>query len=119
MQSHSPFCLFLVLSSEPDDEMTGLASSSEKCGARSSHRLPVKDWKASPRGSPKLWRKTKRDNGYVKVWYVMDSVEIHFIVFSRDSFTSRFFVNRNISNNAKATLHPFSLFLYSSSSVPY
>uniref|UniRef100_H3CGX9 Enhancer of mRNA-decapping protein 4 n=1 Tax=Tetraodon nigroviridis TaxID=99883 RepID=H3CGX9_TETNG len=49
--------------SEPDDEMTGLASSSEKCGARSSHRLPVKDWKASPRGSPKLWRKSKRDNG--------------------------------------------------------
>eukprot|EP00066_Takifugu_rubripes_P027975 XP_011617241.1 PREDICTED: enhancer of mRNA-decapping protein 4 isoform X1 [Takifugu rubripes] len=50
--------------SEPDDETKGLASSSENCGgARSSHRLPVKDWKSSPRGSPKLWRKTKRDNG--------------------------------------------------------
>uniref|UniRef100_H3C9L9 Enhancer of mRNA-decapping protein 4 n=1 Tax=Tetraodon nigroviridis TaxID=99883 RepID=H3C9L9_TETNG len=59
--------------SEPDDEMTGLASSSEKCGARSSHRLPVKDWKASPRGSPKLWRKSKRDNGYL----VMDDSNFH------------------------------------------
>lgn len=98
------FSLFLVLSSEPDDEMTGLASSSEKCGARSSHRLPVKDWKASPRGSPKLWRKSKRDNGYVKVYklrYVlMFSVQIYVQVASL------------ILNNARATSQLLSLFLY-------
>ncbi|KAG7275300.1 hypothetical protein CRUP_018274 [Coryphaenoides rupestris] len=46
-----------------DDEVASLASSSGNCGARSSHRLPVKEWKTSPRGSPKLKRKTKKDEG--------------------------------------------------------
>uniref|UniRef100_A0A4W6DZR2 Enhancer of mRNA-decapping protein 4 n=1 Tax=Lates calcarifer TaxID=8187 RepID=A0A4W6DZR2_LATCA len=40
--------------SDPDDEVASLASSSGNCGSRSSHRLPVKDWKTSPRGSPKM-----------------------------------------------------------------
>lgn len=83
----TPSSLFPLLSSEPDDEMSALASSSEKCGSRSSHRLPVKDWKASPRGSPKLWRKSKRDNGYVggcAGWG--DPVQMRFAVFRRDSF---------------------------------
>uniref|UniRef100_A0A671VES5 Enhancer of mRNA-decapping protein 4 n=1 Tax=Sparus aurata TaxID=8175 RepID=A0A671VES5_SPAAU len=48
--------------SDPDDEVASLASSSGNCGARSSHRLPVKDWKTSPRGSPKPKRKTKKDD---------------------------------------------------------
>ncbi|CAB1323235.1 unnamed protein product, partial [Coregonus sp. 'balchen'] len=30
---------------------------------RSSQRLPVKEWKSSPRGSPKLKRKSKKDDG--------------------------------------------------------
>uniref|UniRef100_A0A671V8K9 Enhancer of mRNA-decapping protein 4 n=1 Tax=Sparus aurata TaxID=8175 RepID=A0A671V8K9_SPAAU len=51
--------------SDPDDEVASLASSSGNCGARSSHRLPVKDWKTSPRGSPKPKRKTKKDDRYV------------------------------------------------------
>ncbi|XP_041964644.1 enhancer of mRNA-decapping protein 4 isoform X5 [Alosa sapidissima] len=46
-----------------DDEVASLASSSGNCGSRSSHRLPVKDWKTSPRGSPKLKRKSKKDDG--------------------------------------------------------
>uniref|UniRef100_A0A671VER9 Enhancer of mRNA-decapping protein 4 n=1 Tax=Sparus aurata TaxID=8175 RepID=A0A671VER9_SPAAU len=50
---------------DPDDEVASLASSSGNCGARSSHRLPVKDWKTSPRGSPKPKRKTKKDDRYV------------------------------------------------------
>uniref|UniRef100_A0A8C4E201 Enhancer of mRNA-decapping protein 4 n=1 Tax=Dicentrarchus labrax TaxID=13489 RepID=A0A8C4E201_DICLA len=49
--------------SDPDDEVASLASSSGNCGSRSSHRL-VKDWKTSPRGSPKLKRKTKKDDRY-------------------------------------------------------
>uniref|UniRef100_A0A3Q2QAW7 Enhancer of mRNA decapping 4 n=1 Tax=Fundulus heteroclitus TaxID=8078 RepID=A0A3Q2QAW7_FUNHE len=51
--------------SDPDDEIASLASSSGNCGSRSSHRMAVKDWKTSPRGSPKLKRKTKKDDGYV------------------------------------------------------
>uniref|UniRef100_A0A8C4E3Z3 Enhancer of mRNA-decapping protein 4 n=1 Tax=Dicentrarchus labrax TaxID=13489 RepID=A0A8C4E3Z3_DICLA len=54
---------FCVLPSDPDDEVASLASSSGNCGSRSSHRL-VKDWKTSPRGSPKLKRKTKKDDRY-------------------------------------------------------
>uniref|UniRef100_A0A8D0DF93 Enhancer of mRNA-decapping protein 4 n=1 Tax=Sander lucioperca TaxID=283035 RepID=A0A8D0DF93_SANLU len=50
--------------SDPDDEVASLASSSGKSGSRSSHRLPVKDWKTSPRGSPKVKRKTKKDDRY-------------------------------------------------------
>ncbi|CAJ1057517.1 enhancer of mRNA-decapping protein 4 isoform X3 [Xyrichtys novacula] len=48
--------------SDPDEEVASLASSSGNCGSRSSHRVPVKDWKTSPRGSPKLKRKTKKDD---------------------------------------------------------
>uniref|UniRef100_A0A7N8YMQ6 Enhancer of mRNA-decapping protein 4 n=1 Tax=Mastacembelus armatus TaxID=205130 RepID=A0A7N8YMQ6_9TELE len=51
--------------SDPDDEVASLASSSGNCGSRSSHRLPVKDWKTSPRSSPKLKRKTKKDDRYL------------------------------------------------------
>ncbi|XP_051953826.1 enhancer of mRNA-decapping protein 4-like [Xyrauchen texanus] len=47
--------------SDHDDEVASLASSSGNCGPRSSHRLPVKDWKTSPRSSPKLKRKSKKD----------------------------------------------------------
>uniref|UniRef100_A0A673A3V8 Enhancer of mRNA-decapping protein 4 n=1 Tax=Sphaeramia orbicularis TaxID=375764 RepID=A0A673A3V8_9TELE len=49
--------------SDPDDEVASLASSSGNCGSRSSHRIPVKEWKTSPRGSPKLKRKSKKDDG--------------------------------------------------------
>ncbi|XP_014004556.1 enhancer of mRNA-decapping protein 4 isoform X1 [Salmo salar] len=49
--------------SDHDDEVASLASSSGNCGARSSQRLPVKEWKSSPRGSPKLKRKSKKDDG--------------------------------------------------------
>ncbi|XP_012687843.2 enhancer of mRNA-decapping protein 4 isoform X2 [Clupea harengus] len=52
-----------VVRSDHDDEVASLASSSGNCGSRSSHRLPVKDWKSSPRGSPKLKRKSKKDDG--------------------------------------------------------
>lgn len=48
--------------SDPDDEVASLASSSGNCGSRSSHRMPVKDWKNSPRGSPKLKRKLNKDD---------------------------------------------------------
>uniref|UniRef100_A0A8B9LNV3 Enhancer of mRNA-decapping protein 4 n=1 Tax=Astyanax mexicanus TaxID=7994 RepID=A0A8B9LNV3_ASTMX len=49
--------------SDHDDEVASLASSSGNCGSRASHRLPVKDWKTSPRGSPKLKRKNKKEDG--------------------------------------------------------
>ncbi|XP_041852638.1 enhancer of mRNA-decapping protein 4 isoform X3 [Melanotaenia boesemani] len=49
--------------SDPDDEVASLASSSGNCGSRSSHRIPVKDWKMSPRGSPKVKRKIRKDDG--------------------------------------------------------
>ncbi|XP_061677933.1 enhancer of mRNA-decapping protein 4 isoform X2 [Syngnathoides biaculeatus] len=49
-----------VEQSEPEDEETGSISSAN-CGTRPSHRLPVKDWKTSPRCSPKLKRETKKD----------------------------------------------------------
>uniref|UniRef100_A0AAX7TZX4 Enhancer of mRNA-decapping protein 4 n=1 Tax=Astatotilapia calliptera TaxID=8154 RepID=A0AAX7TZX4_ASTCA len=51
--------------SDPDDEVASLASSSGNCGSRSSHRLPVNDWKTSPRGSPKPKRKIKKDDRFV------------------------------------------------------
>ncbi|XP_061628678.1 enhancer of mRNA-decapping protein 4 isoform X3 [Phyllopteryx taeniolatus] len=47
--------------SDPEDEVAGSTSSSANCGTRPTHRLPVKDWKTSPRCSPKLKRKTKKD----------------------------------------------------------
>ncbi|KAM3609289.1 uncharacterized protein V6R79_012488 [Siganus canaliculatus] len=59
--------------SDPDDEVASLASSSGNCGPRSAHRLPVKDWKTSPRGSPKLKKKTKKDNGESSQSRQMDS----------------------------------------------
>ncbi|XP_019964381.1 enhancer of mRNA-decapping protein 4 isoform X1 [Paralichthys olivaceus] len=59
--------------SDPDDEVASLASSSGNCGSRSSHRIPVKDWKTSPRGSPKLKRKNKKDDGESSQSRQMDS----------------------------------------------
>uniref|UniRef100_A0A8C3UQV9 Enhancer of mRNA-decapping protein 4 n=1 Tax=Catharus ustulatus TaxID=91951 RepID=A0A8C3UQV9_CATUS len=53
--------------SDHDDEVASLASTSGGFGAKASaQRLPVKDWKvkASPRASPKLKRKVKKDDGY-------------------------------------------------------
>ncbi|XP_061577120.1 enhancer of mRNA-decapping protein 4 isoform X1 [Cololabis saira] len=49
--------------SDPDDEVASLASSSGNCDSRSSHRISVNDWKNSPRSSPKLKRKIKKDDG--------------------------------------------------------
>ncbi|NXP75029.1 EDC4 protein, partial [Ramphastos sulfuratus] len=54
--------------SDHDDEVASLASTSGGFGAKAStQRLPVKDWKAkaSPRASPKLKRKGKKDDGPV------------------------------------------------------
>ncbi|NWW85064.1 EDC4 protein, partial [Rhynochetos jubatus] len=56
--------------SDHDDEVASLASTSGGFGAKAStQRLPVKDWKAkaSPRASPKLKRKGKKDDGGVGV----------------------------------------------------
>uniref|UniRef100_A0A8C6P3M6 Enhancer of mRNA-decapping protein 4 n=1 Tax=Nothobranchius furzeri TaxID=105023 RepID=A0A8C6P3M6_NOTFU len=53
--------------SDPDDEIAALASSAGSCGSRSSHRIPVKDWKSSPRSSPELKRRTKKDDRYFHV----------------------------------------------------
>uniref|UniRef100_A0A8C8DNY6 Enhancer of mRNA-decapping protein 4 n=1 Tax=Oryzias sinensis TaxID=183150 RepID=A0A8C8DNY6_9TELE len=50
--------------SDPDEEVASLAASSGNCGSRSSHRISMKDWKSSPRGSPKLKRKMKKDDWY-------------------------------------------------------
>uniref|UniRef100_A0A8C5H8D1 Enhancer of mRNA-decapping protein 4 n=1 Tax=Gouania willdenowi TaxID=441366 RepID=A0A8C5H8D1_GOUWI len=52
-----------LVDSDPEDEVESLASSTGKCSSRGSHRIPVKDWKTSPRGSPKLKRKLKKDEG--------------------------------------------------------
>uniref|UniRef100_A0AAR2L534 Enhancer of mRNA-decapping protein 4 n=1 Tax=Pygocentrus nattereri TaxID=42514 RepID=A0AAR2L534_PYGNA len=63
--------------SDHDDEVASLASSSGNCGSRASHRLPVKDWKTSPRGSPKLKRKSKKDDGlHVSLFSVQLSAEV-------------------------------------------
>uniref|UniRef100_I3JYP4 Enhancer of mRNA-decapping protein 4 n=1 Tax=Oreochromis niloticus TaxID=8128 RepID=I3JYP4_ORENI len=59
--------------SDPDDEVASLASSSGNCGSRSSHRLPVNDWKTSPRGSPKPKRKLKKDDSESSQSRQMDS----------------------------------------------
>ncbi|KAK7891955.1 hypothetical protein WMY93_023918 [Mugilogobius chulae] len=48
--------------SDPDDEVASLASSSGNCASHSSHRIQTKEWKGSPRGSPKLKRKNKKDD---------------------------------------------------------
>ncbi|XP_041651438.1 enhancer of mRNA-decapping protein 4 isoform X2 [Cheilinus undulatus] len=63
--------------SDPDDEVASLASSSGNCGARSSHRLPVKDWKTSPRGSPKPKRKAKKDDSESPKARQMDSSQVN------------------------------------------
>ncbi|XP_053174955.1 enhancer of mRNA-decapping protein 4 isoform X1 [Scomber japonicus] len=63
--------------SDPDDEVSSLASSSGNCGSRSSHRLPVKDWKTSPRASPKLKRKPKKDDGESSQSRQMDSGQMN------------------------------------------
>ncbi|XP_072925993.1 enhancer of mRNA-decapping protein 4 isoform X1 [Hemitrygon akajei] len=52
--------------SDHDEEVASLASTSCSFGSKSaSHRLPVKDWKSkiSPRSSPKLKRKNKKEDG--------------------------------------------------------
>uniref|UniRef100_A0A3B4AWZ9 Enhancer of mRNA-decapping protein 4 n=1 Tax=Periophthalmus magnuspinnatus TaxID=409849 RepID=A0A3B4AWZ9_9GOBI len=51
-----------IVDCDPDDEVASLASSSGNCASRSSHRMQVKEWKGSPRGSPKLKRKTKKED---------------------------------------------------------
>uniref|UniRef100_A0A7M4FDP8 Enhancer of mRNA-decapping protein 4 n=1 Tax=Crocodylus porosus TaxID=8502 RepID=A0A7M4FDP8_CROPO len=56
--------------SDHDDEVASLASTSGGFGAKvSAQRLPVKDWKtkASPRASPKLKRKGKKEDGYAQL----------------------------------------------------
>uniref|UniRef100_A0A8C6P3P7 Enhancer of mRNA-decapping protein 4 n=1 Tax=Nothobranchius furzeri TaxID=105023 RepID=A0A8C6P3P7_NOTFU len=63
---HLKFSLSAQLS-DPDDEIAALASSAGSCGSRSSHRIPVKDWKSSPRSSPELKRRTKKDDRYFHV----------------------------------------------------
>ncbi|KAK5867892.1 hypothetical protein PBY51_012348 [Eleginops maclovinus] len=62
--------------SDPDDEVPTMASSSGNCG-RSSHRLPVKEWKTSPRGSPKVKRKTKKDDSETSQSRQMDSGQMN------------------------------------------
>lgn len=59
--SPSPF------SSDHDDEVASLASAAGGFGTKvPTPRLPAKDWKTkgSPRASPKLKRKGKKDDGY-------------------------------------------------------
>ncbi|XP_041046854.1 enhancer of mRNA-decapping protein 4 isoform X3 [Carcharodon carcharias] len=54
--------------SDHDDEVASLASTSCSFGSKSaSHRLPAKDWKSktSPRSSPKLRRKSKKEDGEI------------------------------------------------------
>lgn len=59
--------------SDPDDEVASLASSSGNCGSCSSHRLPVKDWKTSP----KLKRKTRKDDSESSLFRQMDSGQMN------------------------------------------
>ncbi|XP_008309267.1 enhancer of mRNA-decapping protein 4 isoform X2 [Cynoglossus semilaevis] len=63
--------------SDPDDEVASLASSSGNCGSRSSHRLPVKDWKTSPRASPKVKRKSKKEDSESSQFRQMDSGQVN------------------------------------------
>ncbi|XP_071059553.1 enhancer of mRNA-decapping protein 4 isoform X2 [Pseudochaenichthys georgianus] len=62
--------------SDPDDEVPTMAASSGNCG-RSSHRLPVKEWKTSPRGSPKVKRKTKKDDSESSLSRQMESSQMN------------------------------------------
>ncbi|KAJ7311954.1 hypothetical protein JRQ81_006277 [Phrynocephalus forsythii] len=55
--------------SDHDDEVASLASASGGFSAKAAaQRIPVKDWKAkvSPRNSPKLKRKGKKEDGYLE-----------------------------------------------------
>ncbi|KAK2841882.1 hypothetical protein Q5P01_012082 [Channa striata] len=63
--------------SDPDNEVASLASSTGNCGSRSSHRLPVKEWKTSPRGSPKLKRKSKKDDSELSQSRQMESSQMN------------------------------------------
>ncbi|KAM8892967.1 enhancer of mRNA-decapping protein 4 isoform 2-T2 [Spinachia spinachia] len=63
--------------SDPNDEGSGTVSASGNCSSRSSHRLPVKDWKTSPRASPKVKRKTKKDDGEMSQSRQMDSGQMN------------------------------------------
>ncbi|XP_069073687.1 enhancer of mRNA-decapping protein 4 [Pleurodeles waltl] len=51
--------------SDHDDEIASMASSGNFGSKGVAQRIPVKDWKSkvSPRGSPKLRRKSKKDDG--------------------------------------------------------
>ncbi|MFT7799988.1 enhancer of mRNA-decapping protein 4-like [Arapaima gigas] len=51
--------------SDHENEIASPTSSSGNCGSRSSRRLQVKDWKASPRGSPKLKRKSEKEDRWL------------------------------------------------------
>ncbi|NXU91484.1 EDC4 protein, partial [Xiphorhynchus elegans] len=67
--------------SDHDDEVASLASTSGGFGAKASaQRLPVKDWKvkASPRASPKLKRKGKKDDGYAGLARIQVAVTSEF-----------------------------------------
>uniref|UniRef100_A0A674BQ91 Enhancer of mRNA-decapping protein 4 n=1 Tax=Salmo trutta TaxID=8032 RepID=A0A674BQ91_SALTR len=70
--------------SDHDDEVASLASSSGNCGARSSQRLPVKEWKSSPRGSPKLKRKSKKDDGWVMTMAMNPEVQEELLMLLRN-----------------------------------
>uniref|UniRef100_A0A8C7F2S7 Enhancer of mRNA-decapping protein 4 n=1 Tax=Oncorhynchus kisutch TaxID=8019 RepID=A0A8C7F2S7_ONCKI len=70
--------------SDHDDEVASLASSSGNCGARSSQRLPVKEWKSSPRGSPKLKRKSKKDDGWVMTMTINPEVQEELLMLLRN-----------------------------------
>uniref|UniRef100_A0AAZ3NS38 Enhancer of mRNA-decapping protein 4 n=1 Tax=Oncorhynchus tshawytscha TaxID=74940 RepID=A0AAZ3NS38_ONCTS len=70
--------------SDHDDEVASLASSSGNCGARSSQRLPVKEWKSSPRGSPKLKRKSKKDDGWVMTMTMNPEVQEELLMLLRN-----------------------------------
>uniref|UniRef100_A0A8C4S5Z3 Enhancer of mRNA-decapping protein 4 n=1 Tax=Erpetoichthys calabaricus TaxID=27687 RepID=A0A8C4S5Z3_ERPCA len=62
--------------SDHDDEVASLACSSGNYGSKSTHRLPVKEWKVSPRGSPKLKKKSKKDDGAVGYFILQVNPEV-------------------------------------------
>uniref|UniRef100_A0A8C7R2E1 Enhancer of mRNA-decapping protein 4 n=1 Tax=Oncorhynchus mykiss TaxID=8022 RepID=A0A8C7R2E1_ONCMY len=77
-------CFVFLSHSDHDDEVASLASSSGNCGARSSQRLPVKEWKSSPRGSPKLKRKSKKDDGWVMTMTMNPEVQEELLMLLRN-----------------------------------
>ncbi|XP_034033154.1 enhancer of mRNA-decapping protein 4 isoform X2 [Thalassophryne amazonica] len=62
--------------SDPDDEVASLASSTGNCATRSSHRMTGKDWKTSPRGSPKARRRSKKEDSESPQGSKMDSTQM-------------------------------------------